>query len=103
MRAVQQARDQARLLLGRRGDGLGLDRGALPAPAFTPPGVGAQVYDNTGGANGFITAPEPAALAEAFDRLHGDRAGARRMGEAAFNHVAALGIDWDTVIGKLLA
>lgn len=57
----------------------------------------------TDGANGVITAPEPAALAEAFDRLYADRARARRMGEAASDHVAALGIDWDTVTGKLLA
>ena len=31
-------------------------QGALPAPAYTAPGTGAQVYDNTGGANGQVTA-----------------------------------------------
>ena len=55
------------------------------------------------GANGLITPPDPAALGAAFDRLYADRAGAQRMGEAASDRVAALGIDWDTVIAKLLA
>jgi glycosyltransferase involved in cell wall biosynthesis len=57
----------------------------------------------TDGINGLIAAPEPQAVAEAFDRLHVDRALARRMGESANERVATLGIDWDTVIGKLLS
>lgn len=57
----------------------------------------------TDGVNGLITPPTPEAVAEAFDRLYADRALARRLGEAASVHVAALGIEWDTVIGKLLA
>ena len=57
----------------------------------------------TDGANGLITPPDPAALGAAFDRLYADRALARRMGDAASDHVATLGIDWDTVITKLLA
>jgi glycosyltransferase involved in cell wall biosynthesis len=47
--------------------------------------------------------PEPAAIADAFDRLYADRALARRMGEAARARVAELGIDWETVIGRLLS
>jgi glycosyltransferase involved in cell wall biosynthesis len=57
----------------------------------------------TDGVNGFITSPEPKAIAEAFDRLHADRAFARRMGESANERVSVLGIDWDTAIGKLLS
>jgi len=53
--------------------------------------------------DGLIVAPEAKALAAAFDRLHSDRAAARQMGENAARRVAELGIDWDTVIGKLLA
>jgi glycosyltransferase involved in cell wall biosynthesis len=53
--------------------------------------------------NGLITPPDPAALGAAFDRLHGDRYFACKLGEAASDRVAALGIDWDTVIAKLLA
>lgn len=55
------------------------------------------------GVDGLIAAPEPQALAAAFDRLFTDRAGARQMGQSAARRVAELGIDWDTVIGKLLA
>ena len=54
------------------------------------------------GVNGLITPPDPADLAAAFDRLHSDRALARRMGDAAFDRVAELGIDWDIVLAKLL-
>ncbi len=55
------------------------------------------------GETGLVAAPEPAAVAAAFDRLHADRALARRLGAAAAGRVAALGIDWDTVVEKLLA
>ena len=57
----------------------------------------------TDGVNGFITPPDPAALGAAFDRLYTDRALARRMGDAAFEEIAARGINWDTVITKLLS
>ena len=52
---------------------------------------------------GIVTAPEPAALGAAFDRLYADRRLARRLGEAAAERIATLGIDWDTVVAKLLA
>ena len=55
------------------------------------------------GVTGLVVPPEPAALAAAFDRLHGDRALARRLGANAAERVAGLGIDWDTVVEKLLA
>lgn len=55
------------------------------------------------GVNGFITAPEPAALAEVFDRLYADRALAARLGAAAGERISELGVDWDTVVSRLLA
>lgn len=55
------------------------------------------------GVHGLIVAPAAEALAAAFDQLHADRAAAQRMGESAERRVAELGIDWDTVIRKLLA
>jgi glycosyltransferase involved in cell wall biosynthesis len=55
------------------------------------------------GVTGVMTDPDPAALADAFDRLHADRAFAARLGGAAEAHVAELRIDWDTVVEKLLA
>ncbi len=56
----------------------------------------------TDGVNGLITPPDPEALGAAFDRLHANRLLARRMGDAAAERVTTLGIDWDTVIAKLL-
>lgn len=55
------------------------------------------------GETGLVAAPKPEAIAAMFDRLHADRALARRLGEAAAGRVAELGIDWGTVIEKLLA
>jgi glycosyltransferase involved in cell wall biosynthesis len=55
------------------------------------------------GVDGLIVPPDPRALAAAFDRLFDDREAARRLGASAAVRVMELGIDWDTVIGKLLA
>jgi glycosyltransferase involved in cell wall biosynthesis len=55
------------------------------------------------GINGRVVPPDPRAIAEAFDALYLDRQAARRMGRAARDRVAALGISWDTVIARLLA
>ena len=63
-------------------------------------GVPDFVIDNE---TGLVVCPQAQALAAAFDRLFADRTLARRLGEGAETQVAALGIDWDTVIGKLLA
>jgi glycosyltransferase involved in cell wall biosynthesis len=53
------------------------------------------------GATGYIVAPEPKALAAAMDRLFADRRQARRMGEAGYDLVQGLRINWDNVIEKL--
>jgi glycosyltransferase involved in cell wall biosynthesis len=63
-------------------------------------GVSEFVQD---GETGLVAAPVPEAVAAAFDRLHADRALARRLGANAAERVAELGIDWDTVVEKLLA
>jgi glycosyltransferase involved in cell wall biosynthesis len=55
------------------------------------------------GETGFVTAPQPAALAEAFDALFVDRAAAQRMGEAGAALVQGLGITWDHVVQTLVA
>lgn len=57
----------------------------------------------TDGSNGLVVPPDPVMLAMAFDRLNGDRALARSMGTAAFQRITDLGIDWDTLMAKLLA
>ncbi len=55
------------------------------------------------GDNGFLTVPDPKAVADAMDRLYLDRALARRMGERGAQRLGELGISWDRVVGKLLA
>jgi glycosyltransferase involved in cell wall biosynthesis len=55
------------------------------------------------GVEGLVVRPQPDALAAAFDRLHEDRGLAGRLGAAAAARVRQLGIDWDSVIDKLLA
>jgi glycosyltransferase involved in cell wall biosynthesis len=55
------------------------------------------------GISGFVAAPEPRALAEAIDRLAGDRRRAREMGKAGNERVRALDITWDRVIRALTA
>jgi glycosyltransferase involved in cell wall biosynthesis len=55
------------------------------------------------GRNGLVCDPTAESLAGAMDRLFLDRTAARRMGEAARERVAALGIGWPAVLGKLLA
>ncbi len=54
------------------------------------------------GVTGFVTEPNPVAVADAFDRLYSNRALARAMGEQAAARVADMGIDWDTVVARLL-
>lgn len=55
------------------------------------------------GRNGWISAPDPEALAQALDRLHDDRLGTQRMGEAARARLDELGIHWSRVLDRLLA
>lgn len=51
--------------------------------------------------NGFVCAPEPAALADAINRLAASRSRAAEMGEAG--HQVAAAITWDGVIETLTA
>ena len=55
------------------------------------------------GVNGLVASPDPRAVAEAMDQLWRDRERTRKMGEAARAELDALGINWPTVLGKLLA
>ncbi len=55
------------------------------------------------GETGSIQPPEPAALAEAMDRLWRDRARAQRLGQAGRERYQALGMDWSNVLNQLLA
>lgn len=55
------------------------------------------------GINGFVTAPDPRAVAEAMDRLHRDKATTQRMGEANEHRLTELKIDWNTVVQAMTA
>jgi glycosyltransferase involved in cell wall biosynthesis len=50
---------------------------------------------------GAVTEPDPVALAEAFDRLHADRALARRLGMEGRARVEALDLSWERVVEVL--
>ena len=60
-----------------------------------------QLVEN--GVSGFVTAPKPEALAEAFDELAEDEGLAERLAEGGRAKVAELRISWDTVIEALTA
>ena len=57
----------------------------------------------TDGVTGLMTGPDPSELGGAFDRLYTDRSLAALMGLRSREHVAELGIDWNTTIERLLA
>jgi glycosyltransferase involved in cell wall biosynthesis len=50
---------------------------------------------------GYVTEPNAAAIAQAMDALFQDKGRARRMGEAGYERMQALGISWDRVIDRL--
>lgn len=55
------------------------------------------------GFNGYVTEPNPQALAEALDKLYKDRAKTIEMGRNAKNHLQTLNINWEHVLKRLLA
>ena len=55
------------------------------------------------GETGFLTAPEPEAIASAMDQLYLDRALAQRMGEAGRRRIEELDITWENVLKGLLS
>ena len=52
--------------------------------------------------NGVVVPPEPAALAEAFDRLWTDRARAAMLGRRGFDRLRAMNLSWSHVVQRLL-
>ena len=53
------------------------------------------------GHTGLVSDPTPAALAESMDKLYENRKSSVQMGEAGYERMMALGINWDTVIERL--
>jgi glycosyltransferase involved in cell wall biosynthesis len=52
-------------------------------------------------ATGYVSEPSAQAIGQALDRLFQDKARARRMGEAGYERMQALGLSWDQVIDRL--
>jgi len=55
------------------------------------------------GENGFLSAPDPEAIAQAMDKLYLDKRLAEDMGAAGQRRMVQLGITWEHVIERLLA
>lgn len=55
------------------------------------------------GTHGFITAPEPEAIAEHIDLLYRDRSRAKRMGLNGREKVSAMNLSWDHVVQRLIS
>ena len=63
-------------------------------------GTGELLLD---GVNGIISPPDPELIAEGMDSMYRNRAAAKQMGQAGQQRIQELGIDWDHVLGRLLA
>jgi glycosyltransferase involved in cell wall biosynthesis len=55
------------------------------------------------GQTGFVCPPEAGLLAEKMDRLWRDRTQARSLGLSGREYYRTLGMDWNSVVGQLLA
>ena len=71
-------------------------------PVLTTTDSGGVLELVSDGVNGFVTEPNPRALAEAMDRFYLDREATRRMGQNALARVAELNITWPHVLERLL-
>ena len=70
-------------------------------PVITTDDAGGPLEFITTGRQGLVSAATPRALADSFETLMQDRAGAERMGAAGLQHYRALGIGWDHVVETL--
>jgi glycosyltransferase involved in cell wall biosynthesis len=82
---------------------VGLEAASALRAIVTTTDAGGVLEHVDDGENGLVVAPEPEAVAAAFDRLYEDRESAARLGENQATRTAALGIDWDLTIARLLA
>jgi glycosyltransferase involved in cell wall biosynthesis len=78
-----------------------LEAFAARRPVVTNSDSGGPLEFVVDGETGFVTAPEPRPIAEAFDRLHADRELARRMGEAGSAAVRQRVPSWPQVVTRL--
>lgn len=55
------------------------------------------------GREGFVTDPDPRALAEAIERLHADRPAARLTGQRARDKILAAKLSWQNVVEQIIS
>jgi len=72
-------------------------------PVITCTDSGGPVELVEDGVSGWVAEPDPRSIAEAIDRLAGNRHRAAQMGVSGRERVRALGIDWDHVVEELTA
>jgi glycosyltransferase involved in cell wall biosynthesis len=70
-----------------------------PVITATDSGGPLEFVDND--ISGFVTAPDPKAMAEAMDRLYQDKERARLMGASGYEKLSGLRLSWDRVIEAL--
>ncbi len=70
-------------------------------PVITTTDAGGPLEFITDGAEGLITAPRPAQLAEAFERVMQDGALAEQLGRNGFERYQRMNIHWDHVVETL--
>lgn len=76
---------------------------AARRPIVTTTDAGGPLEFVEDGLTGMVTAPEPEAIAAAFDELHRDRALAARLGAAGHERLLDEVPDWAHVVERLLA
>ena len=74
---------------------------AAHRPIVVPSDAGGPLEFVTDGETGFVTPPEPGAIAHAFDRLYSDRRLAKQMGEAGHEKVRAEVPGWPEIASRL--
>lgn len=72
-------------------------------PVITTTDSGGILQVVRDGETGYVTEPEPAAIAAAMDRLYDDPARARTLGEAGHDLIQSMGLTWEHVISTLTA
>jgi len=75
---------------------------AARRPVVTLTDSGGPLEFVTDGETGLVAPPQPRAIADALDRLHTDRALARRMGAAGQERLRAIVPAWPEVVARLL-
>ncbi|WP_040338425.1 glycosyltransferase family 4 protein [Candidatus Blastococcus massiliensis] len=82
---------------------VGLESALARRPLVTATDSGGVLELVRDGVNGLVTAPQPEALAQAFDRLYRDRELAARLGAGHDQRLREMNIDWDHVVERLVS